>query len=460
MYGSFAAKTLANRLNAKEFRCAVDNFVQQAEMELGQYYKTKDVKGNEGVVRHIILSEVLICPECDKELSYFENGTKRNPVQFTKTITCPHFGKTHDTDTFKPALENIYDSLLKKEIVRKKREPVWVYGTTNGKNWDRKVNDEDRVLIKMLEEQEFEESDIPREICWGELHRTGYHLGITHLHQFYTKRNYTVMFKLWKLTERYPNNVREALQLLLLSYNSTHCTLMTRVVAKRNAKDFVLTGAQSGVLYISKLPVEKNILLGLKRKSIPFEEAYGLLEKCTGELIIHNSSSEKMLEKTGSIDFVFTDPPFGDFIPYAEVNQINELWLNHTTDREKEIIISPSQEKSVADYQWMLTRVFTEISRVLKPDHYAAVVFHAAKAKIWEAFEHAILDSGLAVCMTSIQGMRGLPIIPWQSSVHKDLTQRLIRKQRLFPKQTLSVRLRFGVYKNCMFSKNKIIQCN
>ena len=127
--------------------------------------------------------------------------------------------------------------------------------------------------------------------------------------------------------------------------------------------------------------------------------------------------------------------------------------------REKEII-SPSQEKSVADYQCMLTRVFTEISRVLKPDHYAAVVFHAAKAKIWEAFEHAILDSGLAVCMTSIQGMRGLPIIPWQSSVHKDLTQRLIRKQRLFPKQTLSVRLRFGVYKNCMFSKNKIIQCN
>lgn len=78
--------------------------------------------------------------------------------------------------------------------------------------------------------------------------------------------------------------------------------------------------------------------MGLKRKSIPFEEAYGLLEKCTGELIIHNSSSEKMLEKTGSIDFVFTDPPFGDFIPYAEVNQINELWLNHTTDREKEIL--------------------------------------------------------------------------------------------------------------------------
>lgn len=401
-YGSFAAKTLANRLNAKEFRCAVDNFVQRAETELGCYYRTKDVHGNEGVVRHIIWSEVLICPECDKELSYFENGTNRNPVQFTKTITCPHCGKTHDTDAFKPALESIYDLLLKKDVVQKKREPAWIYGTTNGENWDRKANNEDRVFIKTLEEREFEESDTPKEICWGELHRAGYHLGITHLHQFYTKRNYTVMYKLWKLTEQYPDKVRDALQLLLLSYNATHCTMMTRVVAKRNAKDFVLTGAQSGVLYISKLPVEKNILLGLKRKSIPFYEAYSLLEKCTGEFIIHNSSSEEMLEKTGSIDFVFTDPPFGDFIPYAEVNQINELWLDKTTDREKEIIISPSQKKSVADYQCMLTQVFTEISRVLKPDHYAAVVFHAAKAKIWEAFENAILDSGLAVCMASI----------------------------------------------------------
>lgn len=401
-YGSFAAKTLSNRLTANEFRCAVDDFVHLAETELAWYYKTKDVYGNEGVIRHIIWSEVLICPECNIELSFFENGTSRNPVQFAKTITCPHCGKTHNTDVYKPALENVYDSLLKKNVVRKKREPAWIYGKTNGENWDRKANDDDKIFIKTLEEKEYEESDVPKKICWGELHRAGYHLGINHLHQFYTRRNYSVMYRLWRLTEQYSDKVRDALRLLLLSYNATHCTMMTRVVAKRNAKDFILTGAQSGVLYISKLPVEKNILLGLKRKSILFYEAYGLLEKCTGELVIHNSSSEEMLEKTGSIDFVFTDPPFGDFIPYAEVNQINELWLDQTTDRTKEIIISPSQKKGVIDYQYMLTRVFTEIARVLKPDHYAAVVFHAAKAKIWEAFEKAILDSGLSVCMASI----------------------------------------------------------
>ena len=401
-YGSFATRTLTNRLTAEKFRCAVDDFVKCAEESLAGYYVVKDNNGNDGFIRHVIWSEILICPQCGEELSYFDNGTSRNPVRFANKVTCPHCKSEHEVDSFHPAYECVYDKLLHKDIVRKKREPAWIYGTTGADNWDRAANDNDKQLIREIQESPFDEDDIPREIQWGELHRAGYHFGITHLHHFYTKRNYTVMYKLWKLTEKYSDKEKRALQLLLLSYNATHCTMMTRVVAKKNAKDFVLTGAQSGVLYISKLPVEKNILLGLKRKSVPFYEAYQLLEACSGEIVVHNSSSERMLEDNNTIDFIFTDPPFGDFIPYAEVNQINELWLNKTTDRKSEIIISPSQKKGILEYQQMLTSVFTEAARVLKRDHYAAVVFHAAKAKVWEAFELAIKDSGLAVCMTSI----------------------------------------------------------
>ena len=211
-----------------------------------------------------------------------------------------------------------------------------------------------------------------------------------------------IMRKLWDDTEAYAPKIKDALRLLLLSYNASHCTMMTRVVAKKNTKDFVLTGAQSGVLYISKLPVEKNIILGLERKSKSFYEAYKLLEKCTGDFCIKNKSSELLDEEDHTIDFVFTDPPFGDFIPYAEVNQINELWLEKSTERKKEIIISASQNKGILDYQVMLSKVFSEIKRVLKDSSYAAVVFHAAKAQIWSAFEKAVTDSGLNIELTNI----------------------------------------------------------
>ena len=210
------------------------------------------------------------------------------------------------------------------------------------------------------------------------------------------------MSKLWKLAETYPEKISDALKLLLLSYNASHCTLMTRVVAKKNAKDFILTSAQSGVLYISKLPVEKNILLGLKRKVKPFAETYAKLQNCTGQITIHNGSSTKMKENNDSIDFIFTDPPFGDFIPYAEVNQINELWLPKVTNRKDEVIISASQGKDVFTYQELLTQVFSEINRVLKPNHYASIVFHAAKAKVWDVFSEAITGARLQIVHTNI----------------------------------------------------------
>ena len=364
-------------------------------------YEVTDPTGKIGVIRYVIWSEVLLCPSCHAEISYFDYGTSRNPVQFRNEIVCPHCKKVHCIDDMPFVTEEYYDRLLHRQVSRKKRVPAWIYGTTKGCNWDRQATEADAVRFIEIENN-YILNDVPKKIQWGELHRTGYHYGITHLHHFYTARNYIAMSKLWKLADTYPGKVADALKLLLLSYNASHCTMMTRVVAKKNAKDFILTSSQSGILYISKLPVEKNILLGLKRKVEPFIKTYAVLQNCKGKVTIYNSSSTKMKESDNSIDFVFTDPPFGDFIPYAEVNQINELWLNSLTCRDDEVIISDSQGKDILVYRKLLTQVFSEINRVLKPDHYASIVFHAAKAKVWDAFGEAVTSSGLQIVLTNI----------------------------------------------------------
>ena len=50
----------------------------------------------------------------------------------------------------------------------------------------------------------------------------------------------------------------------------------------------------------------------------------------------------------------------------------------------------------------MLTQVFSEIRRVLNDSSYAAVVFHAAKAQVWTAFENAVFNAGLNIELTNI----------------------------------------------------------
>ena len=180
-YASFAIKTILSRLPASEFAHAVDCFIEKAQSLVKGLYEAADLSGNIGTIRYVIWSEVLICPNCNTEISYFEYGTSRNPVQFKKQIICPHCQKTYRVEDMPFAIEGYDDPLLHKKMFRKKRVPAWIYGTTNGCNWDRPVTQADIICTSQIEKSH-DMDDIPQEIQWGELHRAGYHYGITHLH--------------------------------------------------------------------------------------------------------------------------------------------------------------------------------------------------------------------------------------------------------------------------------------
>lgn len=210
------------------------------------------------------------------------------------------------------------------------------------------------------------------------------------------------MATLWSLIPAEPDHLQEALRLWVLSYNASHSTLMTRVVVKKNARDFVVTGAQSGVMYVSGLPVEKNVFVGLERKVRTFANAFEMLHGLAGVADIVTGSSTHLKLKDESIDYVFTDPPFGAYIPYSEINQINELWLGAKTNAAEEAIISPAQNKALREYEGLLTSVFTEVARVMKEKADMTLVFHSAHASVWQALSSSLTAAGLTVTAASI----------------------------------------------------------
>src|SRR3546814_2098421 len=84
---------------------------------------------------------------------------------------------------------------------------------------------------------------------------------------------------------------------------------MTRVVAKSGQKDLVVTSAQPGVLYVSGLPVEKNFFAGLRRKLTTIAQAFETIHGGSGKVEVVHGSSCAVALPSGSIDYVFTDPP-------------------------------------------------------------------------------------------------------------------------------------------------------
>ena len=70
----------------------------------------------------------------------------------------------------------------------------------------------------------------------------------------------------------------------------------------------------------------------------------------------------------GAVDYIFTDPPYGDSVPYIEYCTIWNAWLGHPIDAEDEIIISDSEvrNKDINDYASLLKDGFAECYRILK----------------------------------------------------------------------------------------------
>ena len=272
-----------------------------------------------------------------------------------------------------------------------------VYGVSAKATWSRDPNECDLALLARIANEEIPACVPMFAIPWGDLHRSGYHRGISHVHHFYTRRNLIAFGRLWERASSHDGALRDALRFWLLSYNASHATIMTRVVAKSGQKDLVVTSAQPGVLYVSGLPVEKNVFRGLARKLSNIARAFHSVHGRTARVSVHQKSSLAVDLPDQSVDYVFTDPPFGANIPYSEVSMLNESWLGHTTDPTDEAIINRSQGKGIDTYQRLLTSAFAEVVRILRPQGRATLVFHSASAKVWNALQSAYTDAGLSV---------------------------------------------------------------
>ena len=396
--GAFVSNVLTKPPQPSQFRKAAEVILQEAEFEDAKLYGAYSPEGESGEIRYIIWSDVIRCPSCKDSVSLWDACVFRNPARISTHFICPNCSHKSTTNQVSRVTERLSDSIVGGSYETRMRVPVWLYGKTGRRNWSRATTKEDIRHFQQICEEESVPSSVPNvPIPWGDLHRSGYHLGITHVHHFYTRRNLIVFGRMWERTFAFEHCLGDALRFWLLSYNGAHATIMSRVVAKSGHSDLVVTSAQPGVLYVSGLPVEKNLLIGLRRKLKTIARAFDITFNLKGKVEVHQKSSCTVSLADESVDYVFTDPPFGGNIPYAEINFINEAWLRRYTDRTEEAIISSCQGKSVLEYQKLITAALSEACRVLKKNRQATLVFHSTAAKVWNSLRKAYIDAGFSV---------------------------------------------------------------
>ncbi|OYT64649.1 hypothetical protein B6U74_05090 [Candidatus Bathyarchaeota archaeon ex4484_205] len=111
-------------------------------------------------------------------------------------------------------------------------------------------------------------------------------------------------------------------------------------------------------------------------------------------------------------DAVFTDPPYYDNVPYSYLSDFFYVWLKRSigdlypelfttplTPKSKEIVAYSHKEGGFEAgkkyFEEMLKKAFKEISRVLKPNGIATIVYTHKSTSGWETLVNSLLESNL-----------------------------------------------------------------
>lgn len=163
--------------------------------------------------------------------------------------------------------------------------------------------------------------------------------------------------------------------------------------------------AQNQTYYIAPVYYEWNVFELFERKvnaaiKADRELQRGSLFGGTGTLEYVTASATSLSHlQDASVDYVFTDPPFGSNLFYSDMSLFHEAWLQEVTDPTEEAVVFTTGKRkktSASRYENLLTQAFQEAFRVLKPGKFMSVVFGNSSGAVWGFVQRALRESGFA----------------------------------------------------------------
>lgn len=215
--------------------------------------------------------------------------------------------------------------------------------------------------------------------------------GIKYIHQLFTKRNLLALSLIFNEINKIDDQILKNLLRLVFSNTLIH-------VSKLKAENVRPLAVNN--YWVPDDWIEENVWFRFEERFNRLLEAKRVSNQRITQRQIENlnvytqSSTDLSNIESASADYCFTDPPYGDSIQYSELSMVWNAWLGEIFDNEKEVIINRTQKKDVLGYQELLTKVFSETYRVLKPGSYMTLCFHNKDFKTWSTILQSCRDAG------------------------------------------------------------------
>lgn len=377
------------------FEKEAKKILNRVRNELGWMFET--AHSDQKTIGHIdftVWSEIFACQNCAGEVVFYDAAYDPKTNSISDKVTCPHCSAT----AAKEGMDLIFETYLGDDGLptkRPKRVPVLVHYSVGKTQHSKRPDASDFAAIAKVAALPRPRRLAVRTLPDSQMTRVGRMrtTATTRIDQMYLPREAHVLSSMW---EKVDDTSDPQLQRFLRYWIDSHFTNMSILNRYRPEVSFPYNPL-TGVLYVPSLISEADPFKAYSNKLKRLLSAFKLKYAADGASIISTSSATKIMLPSESVDYVFTDPPFGENIYYADLNQIVESWYGVYSQVQSEAIIDRVRGKDLAHYQIVMRRSFAEYFRVLKPGRWMTVVFSNSRAAVWNAIQLALQQAGFVV---------------------------------------------------------------
>ena len=333
-----------------------------------------------------VWSAVVECGDCRAAVNYYHS--LEAAAWCRDRMTCPQCGAAVSSRNRRLSEEPVLDS-ISCGCSRTQREQRWSEPLhrldATGLRWPDAVIDETRQMYAAS--------------------ALGRH-GLTSTAAFYSLRNLCVLASLRDAIGDVPEPGLRAK--LLFSFTA----VLTRASKRYQWSRQRPLNAANANYYVAPVFYEWNVFDLFARKVRAAIRSDNWIRLNRGAAAVYDSargpdvtyeiaSADRLPLADDSVDYVFTDPPFGSNIFYSDMNLFQEAWLDATTDPGTEAVVDRSNNdaprRTAERYEAILTGAFRECRRVVKPGGHITVLFGNSSGAMWQLLQRAVAAAGLEV---------------------------------------------------------------
>ncbi len=385
---SFISNNYSNLYELSSFTAEALAIVEKAEKDLSWLYSTLE----RGTLLRAVWSDVFLCPNCTHEFIFWdaalENGKMRKifPCPSCSTIVGKSASKASGAIKLERSFSSEFDPVLGKVVRIPELALVQEITKKGKKNISKNIGPEDsKLYAKKIDDISWPNIPLDEFFSGRQTNKLINGSGLSHVAHMYTRRALYAYSYLWEKTLSSHKNTT-LFQFCLSAINN---------YISRKQGYFGGGGGVSGTLFTPSIHLERNVFDVLRRKIKKLNSLH--LETKKASLLTTQSIVDLPNVPANSVDYIFTDPPFGESLQYAELNMFVEAWLKMRTVYEEDCVLNYVHRKDLQFYSKMMLSAFKSYYRILKPGRWITIEFHNSQNAVWGAIQQAIESSGLVV---------------------------------------------------------------